>query len=65
MPARISPHDPQIDRTTGRDVARGIGERLKQAIGPEAAFPDHLQQLIDEMRAREARSESPVVDKKR
>lgn len=68
MPARIAPNTPQIDRMTGRDVARGIGARLKQAVGPEAPFPDQLQKLIDEMRAREARSDSHTdspLDKKR
>jgi hypothetical protein len=64
MPARITPNGPPIDRTAGRDVARGIGERLKQAIGPETPFPDHLQQLLDEMRTREAGTDNSL-DKKR
>jgi len=46
----------QLDAPTSRAVANGIGERLRQALGGEAAFPDKLQKLLDEMRDREARA---------
>jgi hypothetical protein len=54
MPGRITTHDLQLDARTSRDVARGIGERLRQALGAEGPFPDRLQRLLDEMRDREA-----------
>jgi hypothetical protein len=45
----------QLDATTSRAVARGIGERLRQSINADQRFPDRLQRLLDEMRDREAR----------
>jgi hypothetical protein len=55
MPARITINDVELDERTSRAVAHGIGERLRKALGPEGPFPDRLQELLDEMRAREAR----------
>lgn len=54
MPGRITTNEVQLDARTSRDVARGIGERLRQALGAEGPFPDRLQRLLDEMRDREA-----------
>jgi hypothetical protein len=45
----------QLDTSTSRAVANGIGERLRNALGSEAPFPDKLQKLLDEMRERESR----------
>ena len=59
MPGRISFNDVQLDAPTSRAVANGIGERLRQAIGTEAPFPDKLQKLLDEMRDRETREIGP------
>ena len=59
MPGRNSVHDVQLDAPTSRAIANGIGERLRQAIGTEAPFPDKLQKLLDEMRDREAREIGP------
>lgn len=58
MSARVTPNGLPIDPSTSRAVTRGIGEKLKQTIRPEASFPDRLQQLLDEMQAREARESS-------
>jgi hypothetical protein len=55
MPGRITHDSVQLDAPTSRAVANGIGERLRQALGNEAPFPDKLQKLLDEMREREAR----------
>lgn len=59
MPGRSSLHDVQLDAPTSRAVANGIGERLRQALGREATFPDRLQKLLDEMHDREARDTGP------
>ena len=55
MPARITMNDAELDARISRAVAHGIGERLRNALGPEGPFPERLQELLDEMRAREAR----------
>ena len=54
MPGRLTTHDVQLDAPTSRAIANGIGERLRQALGTEAPFPDKLQKLLDQMRDREA-----------
>jgi hypothetical protein len=54
MPGRITTNEFQLDSSTSRAVAQGIGERLRQALGTEGPFPDRLQRLLDEMRDREA-----------
>ncbi|ETR74921.1 hypothetical protein X566_19225 [Afipia sp. P52-10] len=54
----------QLDPSTSRAVARGIGEKLKQTIGFSAPFPDRLQHLLNELQAREAH-EPPADDKPR
>ena len=56
MPGRISLDSVQLDDTTSRAVAHGIGERLRQSIGSEAHFPDRLQKLLDAMREQETRA---------
>ncbi len=53
MPGRIS--NDQMDASTSRAVAHGIGERLRQSLATEARFPERLQRLLDEMADREAR----------
>jgi hypothetical protein len=53
MPGRLTMNDVQLDARTSRDVAHGIAERLRQALGTEGPFPDRLQNLLDEMRNRE------------
>lgn len=58
MSARVTPNGLPIDPSTSRAISRSIGEKLKQTIGPDAPFPDRLQQLLDEMRARETRENS-------
>jgi hypothetical protein len=55
MPGRITHDSVQLDAPTSRAVAHGIGERLRQALGSEAPFPDRLQNLLDEMHDREMR----------
>jgi hypothetical protein len=57
MPARITMNDVELDAWTSRAVAHGIGERLRKALAPEGPFPERLQELLDEMRAREARED--------
>ena len=59
MPGRITHDDVQLDAPTSRAIANGIGERLRQALGAEAPFPDKLQKLLDEMRDREAHDTGP------
>lgn len=54
MAGRIATDDVQLDTPTSRAVAKGIGEKLQQALGTEQRFPDRLQKLLDEMRDREA-----------
>lgn len=58
MPGRMPNDSVQLDAPTSRAVANGIGERLRQALGGEAPFPAKLQNLLDEMRDREARDGS-------
>ena len=53
MPGRIA-IDFTLDAPTSRAVAQGIGEKLRQTLGPETGFPDQLQKLLDELREREA-----------
>lgn len=55
MPGRLFLDSVQLDGTTSRAVAHGIGERLKQSISSEAHFPDRLQKLLDAMREQETR----------
>jgi hypothetical protein len=62
MPGRTADNI-HLDATTSRAVAHGIGERLRQSINTDQRFPDRLQELLDEMRTREAR-EVPA-DKRR
>ncbi len=63
MAGRITTDNVQLDATTSRAVARGIGEKLRQSIDTDRRFPDRLQKLLDEMRAREARE--AASDKRR
>lgn len=58
MSARVTPNGLPIDPSTSRAITRGIGEKLKQTIGPDTPFPDRLQQLLNEMQARETRDSS-------
>jgi len=60
MPGRTSLDDVQLDALTSRAIAKGVGERLRQALGTEAPFPDRLQKLLDEMRDREACDTGPM-----
>jgi hypothetical protein len=55
MAGRITTDNVQLDATTSRAVARGIGEKLRQSINTDQRFPDRLQKLLDEMQTREAR----------
>jgi hypothetical protein len=55
MPGRITHDSVQLDAPTSRAVAKGIGERLRQALSSDAPFPDRLQKLLDQMREHEAR----------
>jgi hypothetical protein len=43
----------EIDATTGRAVAHGIGEKLRQSLGADPRFPDRLQRLLEALRDRE------------
>lgn len=45
----------EIDATTSRAVAHGIGEKLRQSLGADSRCPDRLQRLLDALRDREAR----------
>ena len=54
MLGRITTDDTEMDVPTSRAVAHGIGEKLRQTLGPESRCPDQLQRLLDEMRDREA-----------
>ena len=56
MPGRMPLDSVQLDASTSRAVAHGIGERLRNALGSETPFPDKLQKLLDEMRERETRA---------
>ena len=58
MPGHTTTDDSEMDATTSRAVAHGIGEKLRQTLGPESGCPDQLQKLLDEMRDREAREPS-------
>ena len=53
MPDRTA--DEKLDPATSREVARGIGENLRQSLGADARCPDRLQRLLDALRDREAR----------
>lgn len=64
MSARVISNGLPIDPSTSRAITRGIGEKLKQTIGPDTAFPDRLQQLLDEMQARETRDSSDAPSKR-
>lgn len=55
MPGHITTDDAAMDAPTRRAIARGIGEKLRQALETESGCPDQLQKLLDEMRDREAR----------
>lgn len=55
MPGRNTHDSLQLDATASGDVARGIGEKLKQTLGNDAPFPDRLQELLDQMRDLETR----------
>jgi hypothetical protein len=54
MAGRITTSNVQLDAPTSRAVAKGIGEKLQQALNTEPRFPDHLQKLLDAMHDREA-----------
>ncbi len=54
MNSRIAENFEQIDRKTSRSICDGIGERLRQALRPEALRPcSYLQHLMDELRKRD------------
>jgi hypothetical protein len=55
MAGHITTDNVQLDATTSRAVANGIGEKLRQSIGTEQRFPDRLQELLDKMRDLETR----------
>ena len=42
-----------IDPAAGRAVSKGISEKLKQTLGPDAQMPDRLQQLLNQLRQNE------------
>ena len=39
-----------IDHKTSRSICDAVGERLQQSLRPEAALPQPLRQLIDQLR---------------
>jgi hypothetical protein len=39
-----------IDHKTSRTICDAVGERLQQSLRPEAALPQPLRQLIDQLR---------------
>lgn len=55
MPGHTTSDDSEMDAPTSRAVSHGIGEKLRQTLGPESGCPDRLQKLLDAMRDREAR----------
>jgi 3-dehydroquinate synthetase len=55
MPGHIIDDTLPLDATTSREVAKGIGERLRLTLGNDTPFPDRLQRLLDRMRELETR----------
>lgn len=47
-----------IDRVTSTSVCRGVADKLKQTLPPDSALPQHLAELLEEMRRREAAPET-------
>jgi hypothetical protein len=62
MPGHLTEDTLPLDATTSREVAKGIGERLRLTLGNDAPFPDRLQRLLDRMRELERR-ENGTTDK--
>jgi hypothetical protein len=44
----------QIDRRTSRSICDAVGERLQQSLRPEAALPQSLRQLVEQLRRRDS-----------
>jgi hypothetical protein len=55
MPGHLTDETLPLDATTSREVAKGIGERLRLTLSNDAPFPDRLQRLLDRMRELERR----------
>jgi hypothetical protein len=57
MSNRVNESSEQIDQATSRSICRGIGERLRQNLRPEASeLPTHLQHLMDELQRQDRRN---------
>jgi hypothetical protein len=44
----------QIDHRTSRSICDAVGERLQQSMRPDYSPSPRLQQLMDELRRRDA-----------
>ncbi len=54
---RINESSEQIDRATSRSICRGVGERLRQDLGPEnSELPSPLRHLMDELQRQDRRN---------
>jgi hypothetical protein len=55
MENRITNSSELIDRKTSRSICDAVGERLQQSLGPDTSrLSSYLQQLMDELRKRDA-----------
>jgi hypothetical protein len=50
MNAQNNSDNEPIDHKTSRTICDAVGERLQQSLRPEAALPQPLRQLIDQLR---------------
>jgi hypothetical protein len=54
MDMRLNGDFEHIDQKTSRSICDAVGESLHQSLRPERSLPPHLQQLLEELRRREA-----------